>query len=142
TPLRPSTKGEGGGLNYGSVLRLRDGADWAQAKNDLARLSPQAFSLWKLKDDVTVTLGAVPMQEGMTAGLKQPLLMMWGGVAIVLLIACVNIAGLLLARGSTRTREIVTRLALGSGRRAVVRQLLVESVVLGAAGGVAGIAAG
>ena len=142
TPLRPSVKGEGGGLNYGAVLRLRDGADWAQARSELARLSSEAFKLWKIREGTTLTLGAVPMQEGMTAGLKQPLMMLWGGVAIVLLIACVNIAGLLLARGSSRSREIVTRLALGSGRRAVVRQLLTESIVLGLAGGAAGLATG
>jgi len=124
------------------VLRLRDGADWAQARSELARLSSEAFKLWKIREGTTLTLGAVPMREGMTAGLKQPLMMLWGGVAIVLLIACVNIAGLLLARGSTRSREIVTRLALGSGRRAVVRQLLTESVVLGLAGGAAGLATG
>jgi predicted permease len=139
TPLRPSTRGEGGGLNYGAVLRLRDGADWTQARNDLARLSAQAFSLWKLQPDVTVTLGATPMQEALAAGLKQPLLMLWGAVGVVLLIACVNLAGLLLARGSRRSKEIVTRLALGSGRAAVVRQLLVESAVLAVAGGVAGL---
>jgi predicted permease len=143
TPLRPSIKGEGGGLNYGAILRLHDGVDWNQARSELLPLSPQAFSLWKLKDnDVVLTLGIVPMQEGMTAELKRPLLMLWGGVGIVLLIACVNIAGLLLARGTTRTREIVTRLALGSGRAAVMRQLLVESAVLGVLGGAGGLAVG
>jgi len=73
---------------------------------------------------------------------KRPLMMLWGGVGIVLLIACVNIAGLLLARGTTRTREIVTRLALGSGRAAVMRQLLVESAMLGVLGGLGGLAVG
>ena len=101
TPLRPSTKGEGGGLNYGAVLRLHDGVDWNQARSELLGLSSQAFSLWKIKEDVVLTLGAVPMQEGMTAEVKRPLMMLWGGVGIVLLIACVNIAGLLLARGTT-----------------------------------------
>ena len=142
TPLRPSTRGEGGGLNYGAILRLHDGVDWNQARSELLALSPQAFTLWKLKDDVVVTLGVVPMQEGMTADLKRPLLMLWGGVGIVLLIACVNIAGLLLARGTTRAREIVTRLALGSGRAAVMRQLLVESAVLGVLGGAGGLVVG
>src|SRR6266545_6871775 len=142
TPLRPSTRGEGGGINYNAIARLHDGVDWAQAGNELARLSPEAFKLWRLREDTTVTLGIVPMQQAMTAGLKQPLLMLWGGVAIVLLIACVNIAGLLLARGSTRAREIVTRLALGSGRPAVIRQLLVESAVLGVAGGAGGLVVG
>jgi len=142
TPLRPSTKGEGGGINYSAVVRLHDGVDWMQARSELLGLSSQAFSLWKVKDDVVVTLGVVPMQEGMTAELKRPLLMLWGGVGIVLLIACVNIAGLLLARGTTRAREIVTRLALGSGRAAVMRQLLVESAVLGVLGGAGGLAVG
>ena len=142
TPLRPSTKGEGGGLNYGAVLRLHDGVDWNQARSELLGLSSQAFSLWKIKEDVVLTLGAVPMQEGMTAEVKRPLMMLWGGVGIVLLIACVNIAGLLLARGTTRTREIVTRLALGSGRAAVMRQLLVESAMLGLLGGLGGLAVG
>jgi predicted permease len=89
-----------------------------------------------------VELGLAPMQAAMTDSLRQPLLMLWGAVAIVLLIACVNIAGLLLARGATRTREIATRMALGSGRAAVVRQLLVESLVLALAGGLFGVLVG
>jgi len=142
TPLRPSTKGEGGGVNYSGIARLRDGVSWTQARSELQQLSGQAFSLWQMQPDVTVTLGLVSMQEGLTADLRQPLMMLWGAVAIVLVIACVNIAGLLLARGSTRTREIVTRMALGSGRAAVIRQLLVESGVLAIAGGVAGLLLG
>jgi predicted permease len=140
TPLRASTSGEGGGINYSVVARLRDGVNWAQAQEDVHNASPHAFQ--NVPAGNVAELGLVPMQEAMTAGIRRPLLMLWGAVAMVLLIACVNIAGLLLARGATRTREIATRMALGSGRAAVIRQLLVESVVLALAGGVLGFAVG
>ena len=140
TPLRASTSGEGGGINYSVVARLRDGVNWARAQEDVHNASPHAFQ--NVPAGNVAELGLVPMQEAMTAGIRRPLLMLWGAVAMVLLIACVNIAGLLLARGATRTREIATRMALGSGRAAVIRQLLVESVVLALAGGVLGFAVG
>lgn len=142
TPLKASTKGEGGGTNYDVVMRLHDGVSFAQAQNQLLGLSRQAFKLWPPRSDTTREIGIVPMQQGMTSSLRRPLLMLWAGVVIVLLIACVNVAGLLLARGSSRTREIATRMALGSGRTAVVRQLLVESALLACVGGLLGLALG
>ncbi|HEX5473079.1 MAG TPA: ABC transporter permease [Vicinamibacterales bacterium] len=140
TPLQPSMTGEGGGTNYDVVARLHDGVSWPEARNDIRGVSSFAFQ--NVPAGYLAELDLVPMQEGMTGGIRRPLLMLWGAVAIVLLIACVNIAGLLLARGTTRTREIATRMALGSGRGAVVRQLLVESVVLALAGGALGLAVG
>ena len=74
--------------------------------------------------------------------MRQPILILWGAVAMVLLIGCVNIAGLLMARGVARAPEIATRMALGGGRGAILRQLLTESLVLAVAGGVAGAALG
>jgi predicted permease len=140
TPLRPSTNGEGGGINYSVIARLHDGVKWAQAEQDVRNASPHAFQ--NVPADTLAELGLVPMQQAMTAGIRRPLLMLWGAVAIVLLIACVNIAGLLLARGAARTREIATRMALGSGRWVVIRQLLVESLVLALFGGALGLAVG
>ena len=141
TPLRPTTNGEGSGTNYGVVVRLPAGRSLEDAARDLppleGNLREQGVSA-----DTTITAGLVSLKEVLTADSREPLLMLAAAVMAVLLIACVNLAALLLARGSARAKEIATRMALGSGRRAVVRQLMVESLVLAAIGGVAGMAVG
>jgi predicted permease len=139
TPLRPSRTGEGGGSNYGVIARLRPGVTWPQALAGLEPLSQQAREAHQMSPQVTARLGLLSLQQTYAGGARDVLFILWAAVGTVLLIGCVNIAGLLLARGARRRREIGTRLALGGGRGALVRQLLTESVVLAVIGGGLGI---
>jgi putative ABC transport system permease protein len=142
TPVRPSRNGEGGGENYGIVLRLRDGITLAQAVADVAAAGDQGLTRRTLDNGLTLTHGVVSMQESLAADVRRPLLLLWASVGVVLLVACVNLAGLLLARGGRRAREFATRLAIGGSRGAIVRQLLVETTLLAVLGGVLGLAIG
>jgi predicted permease len=143
TPLRPSRRGEGSGSNYGVTARLRPGATWPAANDQLRALSQS------LRDDPAFPREVkdfeeriVPLHTGMQEDSRRTLLVTWGAVVMVLLIGCVNIAGLLLARAGGREREIATRMALGGSRAAIVRQLLIESGILALGGGVLGIGLG
>ncbi|MBI3404126.1 MAG: ABC transporter permease [Acidobacteria bacterium] len=143
TPLRPTSTGEGEGYNYEIIARVRPGVPWAEADAQLQTLSPQVLQEnEKPAADVVTRIQLMPLQSGQTSELRKPLLIMQTAVALVLLIGCVNLAGLLLARGAARGHEIATRLALGSGRGAVARQMLTESLLLAILGGAAGIGLG
>jgi len=142
TPLRPSATGEGGGSNYAIVGRLRPDAAWAQADAQIEAVGAPLLREEPLGDGISARLRLMSFQRGITEDLRRPLLMLWAAVGLVLLIGCANIAGLLLARAAGRSRELATRLALGSGRAALVRQLLAESILLGLCGGAAGAVLG
>jgi predicted permease len=142
TPLRPSTQGEGAGANYQIVTRLKPGATWAQAVAEIERLGARRASTMHFDAGESIRITLLPLQKALAAEVRTPVLLLWAGVGVVLLIGCTNIAGLLLARGASRRHEIVTRMALGCGRGRVVRQFLAESALLSGIAGVAGLAIG
>jgi len=141
-PLRPSTAGEGSGRNYEIIARLKPGVSWSQAQTQIEAIGAPLVVQMKIPRDMSMRFGLLTFQQGQTADLRKPLLIAWAAVALVLLIGCANITSLLLARSAARTREIATRLALGAGRIAIIRQLLVEGLLLAISGGLAGLVVG
>jgi putative ABC transport system permease protein len=124
--------------NADGIARLRDGVTLEQASNEMRQLmlerqkeAPRLNTGW--------TAVLVPVHEQMVEQIRPALLILTGAVLLVLLIACVNVANLLLARSTVRQRELGIRAALGARRRRLLAQLLSESLLLGAAGGVAGL---
>jgi predicted permease len=141
TPLQASTSGEGEDENYRVILRLRPGATWSQATAEVAAIGQTALKEQRAEDP-SVRLTVVPLQQGLTEELRTPLLVLWAAAGTVLLIGCVNIASMLLARAAGRAREMATRLAIGASRGIVFRQLLAESLLLGGGGCLGGVLLG
>lgn len=119
------------------VGKLRAGVELARAQAQMRTIGDGLARQYPENRLKTVTL--VPLQERLTGNVQLMLWVLMGAVLVVLLMACANISNLMLARGVARTREMALRAALGAGRGRLVRQLLTESVVLGAFAAVVGI---
>ena len=128
--------------NWGNTLtmmgRLKPGVTRAQAQAEVDILMPQLRAAHKdwYDDYATAMTG---LQDYISGKLRRSLVVLWCAVGLILLIVCVNLSNLLLARAASRSKEFASRSALGAGRLRIVRQLLTESLVLAGAGAVLGL---
>jgi putative ABC transport system permease protein len=136
-PLGPDAEQRRGDENYNIVVRLKPGVSVRQAQADIDIIAARIRK--KDKRDSSFGMDVVGLQEQVVGGVRRSLLVLLGSVALVLLVACANVANLLLARAAGREKEVAIRTALGAGWQRIARQLLTETVLLGLLGGAAGL---
>jgi putative ABC transport system permease protein len=135
---KPEQDVQHSGHNLRVIARLRPGVSIEQARAEVDGMNVR-YRREHHEDFVAEGANAVLLRDALTRNTRTPLLVLFGAVCCVLLIACVNVANLLLARASGRSREVAIRAAIGAGRARLVRQMLTESLLLAVAGGAVGV---
>jgi putative ABC transport system permease protein len=119
------------------VGRVRPNVEPAAAKVEMQTIASHLAQSYAFNENTSVAV--IPIHEAVTGQVRTSLLVLFAAVGVLLIIACSNIANLLVARSANRRREIAIRTSLGAGRGAIVRQVLIESLLLAAAGGIGGV---
>jgi predicted permease len=136
-PLGADAAKNRGDENYNIMVRLKPGVSVKQAQADIEVIASRIRE--KDKRDSSFGMHVVGLQEQVVGDVRRALLVLLGSVGLVLLIACANVANLLLTRAAGREKEVAIRTALGAGWQRIARQLFTESVLLGLLGGAAGL---
>ena len=136
-PLGADAEKNRGDENYNIMVRLKPGLSVKQAQADIDIIASRIRE--KDKRDASFGMHVIGLQEQVVGDVHRALLVLLGSVALVLLIACANVANLLLTRAAGREKEVAIRTALGAGWQRIARQLFTESVLLGLLGGAAGL---